>query len=153
LGVSLTVSPIVDSQGRVVGASKIARDITQRRQAEEALRDSEERFRSIFTQALAGIAQIDLTGRFVQVNQRYCDIVGRSAGELYRLHLQDIIHPDDQPRNLKLFRPMVEGNGQPFVIEKRYLRPDESVVWVNNSVSLVRDRDGQPRNVVPGSLR
>ena len=84
LNVSLTVSPIVDSQGRVVGGSKIARDITERRQAEEALRESEERFRSIFTQALAGIAQTDLTGRFVQVNQRYCDIVGRSAEELYR---------------------------------------------------------------------
>jgi two-component system CheB/CheR fusion protein len=152
LDVSLTVSPIIDSQGLVRGASKIARDITERRQAEEAQRESEERFRSIFTQALAGIAQTDLTGRFVQVNQRYCDIVGRSAEELYRLRLHDIIHPDDQPRNLKLFRPMIEGNGQPFVIEKRYLRPDESVVWVKNSVSLVRDRDGQPRNVVAVSL-
>jgi PAS domain S-box-containing protein len=86
------------------------------------------------------------------VNQRYCDIVRRSAEELSRLRLQDITHPDDLPRSLELLRPMIEGNGPPFVIEKRYVRPDESSVWVTNSVSFVRDRDGKPRNVVAVSL-
>jgi PAS domain S-box-containing protein len=127
-------------------------DFTERKRAEEALRESEERFRGIFAQTLAGIAQTDLTGRFVQVNQRYCDIVRRSAEELSRLRLQDITHPDDLPRSLELLRPMIEGNGPPFVIEKRYVRPDESSVWVTNSVSFVRDRDGKPRNVVAVSL-
>jgi PAS domain S-box-containing protein len=137
-------------------ALNLMEDAVLNRQAIETLnvelRESEERFRGIFAQALAGIALADLTGQFVQVNQRYCDIVGRSAEELYRLRLHDLTHPEDLPRNLELFWPMVEGNGPPFVIETRYVRPDESVVWVSNSVNLVKDRDGKPKHVVGVSL-
>src|SRR5207248_236029 len=125
---------------------------TERKQVEEALRESEERFRGIFNQTIAGIAQTDLTGRFVQVNEQYCQIVGRSAEDLYGLRMQDITHPDDLPRNLDLFLPLVQGVGQPFVIEKRYVRPDGSDVWVSNNVSLICDRHGEPKNVVAVSL-
>ncbi len=150
--VSLTISPVRGADGTIIGASKIARDITARKQAEEKLRESEERLRSIFSQTLAGIAQTDLTGRFVQVNERYCRIVGRPAEELYGLRMQDITHPDDLSRNLALFLPLVRGDGQPFVIEKRYVRPDGSEVWVMNNVSLLRDRDGRPKYGVAVSL-
>jgi PAS domain S-box-containing protein len=150
--VSLTISPVRGVDGRIIGASKIARDITARKQAEEKLRESEERLRGIFSQTLAGVAQTDLTGRFVQVNERYCQIVGHSAEQLYGLRMQDITHAEDMRRNLDLFLPLVQGTGQPFVIENRYVRPDGSEVWVNNSVSLVRDRHGQPKYVVAVSL-
>jgi PAS domain S-box-containing protein len=145
--VSLTISPIKNAEGQVVGASKIARDITERKRAEEALRESEERFRGIFKQTIAGVAQTDLTGRFVQVNERYGAIVGRSAEELYGLRMQDITHPDDLPRNLPLFERAVT-QGTPFVIDKRYVRPDGSLVWVSNSVSPIRDGLGNPKYVV-----
>jgi len=126
-------------------------DQTERNMAEAALRESEERFRGIFTQTLAGIAETDLTGRFVEANQRYCEIVGRSAEELYGMRMQDITHPDDLSHNLPLFKRAV-SDGTPFVIEKRYVRPDGSLVWVNNSVSLVRDENDKPKHIVSASL-
>jgi PAS domain S-box-containing protein len=119
----------------------------ERARAETALRESEERFRAIVSQATAGIAQVDLTGRFLLVNDRYCGIVGRSREELLSLTMQRITHPDDLPGNLKLFQGAAE-TGEPFVIEKRYVRPDGTFVWVSNSVSLVRDANGTPQSVI-----
>jgi PAS domain S-box-containing protein len=125
---------------RFIGSSV---DITDRKQAEAALRESEERFRGFFNQTIVGIAQVDLDGRFVQVNRRYCEIVGRSEEELYRSKMQEITHPDDLPRNLSLFGQLTQG-GPSFEIEKRYIRPDGSLVWVNNCVSALRDENGTP---------
>ncbi|MFC7335546.1 PAS domain S-box protein [Haloferula chungangensis] len=142
---------VIRKQGVAVGTVIEVQDITVRKRAEEALRESEERFRTIFTQTLAGIAEVDLTGRFVQVNARYCEVVGRTEDELYGLRMHDITHPDDLVRNLPLFEAAVAG-GDPFVIEKRYIRPDGSLVWVSNSVSVIRDRDGKPRHVVAATI-
>jgi PAS domain S-box-containing protein len=122
-------------------------DSTRLRQAEQAVRASEERFRSIVDQAEAGVAETDLAGRFVLVNDRYCDITGYSREELLRLRMQDLTHPDDLPRNAELFRQLCEA-GTPFVIEKRYVRKDGSPVWVSNTVSCMEDAAGQPRNAV-----
>jgi PAS domain S-box-containing protein len=141
-------SPMRSDDGQLLGHVGTVEDITERRKAEEAFREMEERLVGVFSQTLAGIAQADLSGRFVQVNERYCKIVDRRAEELYTMRMQDITHPDDLPRNLELFGPLVEGSGQPFVIEKRYVRPDGEEVWVNNSVSLIRDGFGQPKCVV-----
>ncbi|HEX4947871.1 MAG TPA: PAS domain S-box protein [Blastocatellia bacterium] len=133
--------------GEVVRLNGVMIDITQRKLNALALHTNEERFRAIFDQVLTGIAQTDLTGRFTLVNQRYCEIVGRTKAELLILKMQDITHPHDLAHNLVLFEQMLrEGTG--FVIEKRYVRPDGSQVWVNNSVSLVRDKDAQPVYVV-----
>jgi PAS domain S-box-containing protein len=107
--------------------------------AEEAIRASEGQFRAVFNQTISGIAQTDLTGRFVLVNDRYCQIVGRSREELLKLRMQDITHPEDLSANVKNFRALARGTGENFVIEKRYLRPDASTVWVHNDVSAIRD--------------
>ncbi len=121
-------------------------DITDRRRAEEALRASEELFRSFFNQTIVGLARVDLDGRFIQANRRFCEIVGRSEEELYRLRMPDISHPDDLPRNLALFERLARG-GPSYEIEKRYLRPDGSQVWVNNSVAALRDKDHLPSSI------
>jgi PAS domain S-box-containing protein len=126
-------------------------EITERKRAEQLVRESEERFRGLFDQTLAGIAETDLAGRFVRVNPRYCEVVGRTPEELYALRMQDITHPDDLPRNQPLFDRAV-SDGTPFTVEKRYVRPDGSAVWVSNSVSLVRDGTGTPRHAVAASL-
>lgn len=123
-------------------------DITERKQTEQALRDSIERFRGIFEQNLAGIAEADTTGRFVSVNQRFCQIVGRSAEELCGdgggdgLRMQDITPPDDLAVNLPLFEKGVR-QGVPYLLDKRYIRPDGSHVWVSISCSAVRNGDGE----------
>ena len=119
----------------------------ERARAEEALRASEEQFASLFNQSTGGIAQTDLTGQFMLVNDRFCQIVARSREELLGLRMQDITHPEDLPGNLDQFQALAEGRGPNFVIEKRYVRPDESTVWVHNDVAAIRDADGKVRNI------
>ncbi|MDK4743021.1 PAS domain S-box protein [Rhizobium sp. CNPSo 3464] len=97
---------------------------------------------AIFAQTTGGIALTDLDGCFVTVNQRYCEIVGYPETELLKLRMQDITHPDDLPGYLEQFHRMVE-TGSSFDIEKRYVRGDGTLVWVSNSVSVIRDNSGQ----------
>ncbi len=101
----------------------------------------------LFWQAAVGIAQTDLTGRFLRVNSWYCALVGRSQEELLQLRMQDITDPDDLPGNVSLFERLGK-TGEPFEIEKRYRRPDGSIVWVRNSVSCVRDSSGEPQSAL-----
>ena len=94
-------------------------------QREFRSRRDEDSFRAVFEQAAVGVAQVETkTGRFVMVNQRYCDIVGYTAEELIGLTIQEISYPDDLPaneRNLKLLRA---GAIREFSMEKRYYRKD-----------------------------
>ncbi len=122
-----------------------------RREAESSIRQSEERFRGIFDQSLVGIAETDLAGRFLQVNPRYCEMVGRTAAELADMRRQDITHPDDVSRTVPLFERAAR-EGTPFVIEKRYIRPDNTSFWVSTSVSVMRDPDGKPDRIVAATL-
>jgi PAS domain S-box-containing protein len=119
----------------------------ERVRAEEALRASEEQFASLFNQSTGGIAQTDLTGQFTLVNDRFCQIVARSRTELLGLRMQDITHPEDLPGNLERFQALAAGHGSNFVIEKRYVRPDGSTVWVHNDVAAIRDAVGSVRNI------
>ncbi|MFN3685761.1 PAS domain S-box protein [Salinarimonas sp.] len=114
------------------------------------LRASEARLRAVFEQAAAGLARTDPTGRFVEVNDRYCAIVGRSREALSGLAMQDITHPEDLAANLPLFAAAAAG-GPAFDIEKRYVRPDGSVAFVRNSVSGVRE-DGAVSSVLAVSI-
>ncbi len=123
------------------------RDVSERKRAEKLLRLSEERYQAIVSQVTAGIAQTDFTGRFILVNQRYCEIVGYSQEELCRMRMHDLTHPDDLAHNLVLFESLANG-GPDFVVEKRYLHKNGYFVWVNNSVSTIRDHSGQSRGLV-----
>jgi len=129
------VSNLYEEDGRKVIQCNI-RDITERKQAEEALRESEERFHAIFTQATVGIAQTDLEGRFTLVNKCYCDITGRKPKELLGLRMQDITHPDDLAGSMAALKQLKE-KGTRSIVEKRYLRPNGKVAWVRNSVSRI----------------
>lgn len=130
----------------------LARDLTERKRREAALRDSEAHFAAIFDQTAAGFSEVDLAGRFLRVNDRFCAITGYTRDELLSgLRMQDITHSDDLPENLRLFQRAVEA-GEPFQIEKRYIRPDGSVVWVSNTVSLIHSETRQPHTVVSISL-
>ncbi len=150
----IKISPIRGTEGQVERLLCISRDITERRQiedqrkqAEEKLRELEERYRAIINQAVTGVVCSDLDGNLTLVNQKYCDITGYWADELSQRRMQDITHPEDLPRNVELFHRM-RTEGTPFEIEKRYIRKDGSIVWVNNSVSAIRDQDGKPQSAV-----
>jgi PAS domain S-box-containing protein len=119
---------------------------------QDALRQHEARFTAIFKQSVAGMAETDLTGRFLQVNQTYCQMVGRSPLELLNLRIQDITHPDDLSGHLARFQSLLERAGPSFTIEKRYLRPDGQPVWVNQNISIVRKENGQAKSIIAIAL-
>src|ERR1017187_9377799 len=102
-------------------------DITKRKRAEEALRESELRFRTVYERSPVGIALVDSrTGRYLQVNPKYCEIAGRSEEELLRIDVGSITHPDDIARQHQLAEKKLAS----YEMEKRYVRPDGSVRWV-----------------------
>ncbi|MEP0919788.1 PAS domain S-box protein, partial [Leptolyngbya sp. DQ-M1] len=136
-----------DEQGYPRTVLAVTVDLSDRKQAEENLRESEERYRAIVNQAVTGVAYSEIGGNLTLVNQKYCDITGYSAVELSQLRMHDITHPDDLPGNAELYKRMVT-EGTPFEIEKRYIRKDGSIVWVNTHVSLICDGEGKPRSVV-----
>jgi len=140
---TLSYSPIPDdaAPNGVGGVLVTVVETTGRVRTEEALRASEERFASIFEQTGAGVLQCELDGRFLLVNRRFCEIVGRTAEELLTLRVPDITHPDYREADAALRRQLV-ADGIPFSVEKRYLRPDGSEVWVDVNVSLMQSADG-----------
>jgi PAS domain S-box-containing protein len=140
---TVSYSPIPDEKAPtgVGGVLVTAVETTDRVRTEEALRTSEERFAGIFEQTGVGVIQCELDGRFLLANKRYCEIVGRAAEELLTLRVPDITHPDDRESDAVLRQRLV-ADGVPFFVEKRYLRPDGSAIWVSVNVSLMRSADG-----------
>ena len=129
-------------------AVALARDITERKKAEDALRESEERFRGTFENAAVGIAECDVQGRFLRLNQKLCEIVGYDREELFQKAWQDITHPDDLAASLERFLPLLRGEQPGYSLEKRYVRKDGSPVWIDLAVSLRRDAAGTPAYVI-----
>ncbi|MDQ3913159.1 MAG: PAS domain S-box protein, partial [Actinomycetota bacterium] len=120
-------------------------DVTERRRAEDALRESEEWFRATFEQAAVGIAHNALNGSWLRVNQRLCDILGYSREELLGRTFQGITYPDDLDTDLEQSRRLLSGEISTYSMEKRYIKKDGSVVWGNLTVSLVREFSGEPK--------
>ncbi len=113
-------------------------DITKRKQMGEALHESEERFRATFEQAAVGIIHATLNGRFLRVNQKFCDIVGYTREELWKRTIQNITHPDDLGADQKYVRSLLADEIETYSLEKRYLRKNGEAVWVEITASLVR---------------
>ncbi len=114
------------------------RDLTQQRQAEASLLRSEERWRSAFELAAVGVGLTTTEGRWVQVNQALCEIVGRSQDELLAVTFQEITHPDDLASDGDAVGRLLSGELKTYHTEKRYFHARGHVVWIHLSVSVVR---------------
>ncbi len=105
-------------------------------------------YRLIFNRAGIGMARLSLSGSIVEVNQRFADIVGRQPSQLVGLHADDITHPQDVVPSRAHLESVLAGRQEGFQTEKRYVRPDGQVVWAAINVVLLREDDGQPRELV-----
>ena len=113
------------------------------------LRESEAQFRAMFETASIGIAQADpQTGRWLRVNQKICTITGYSADEMLQMRVPDITHPEDRARDSEAFQQVVRGEAPDYRMEKRYVRKDGTLAWVNVNMTVIRDASGQPTRTV-----
>ena len=136
----------VEGPGGIDRVAAVLRDVTDRKRAAALLEESEKRFRAVYRRAPVGIAIVDSrTGRFVQVNPKYCEIAGRPEEQMLRLSFQDITHPADLDDTARMTEQLIEEKIRDYDVEKRYLRPDGSVVWVNVSVVPIWE-PGEPHH-------
>lgn len=122
-------------------------DLTERLRAQEKLRESEERFRALVNQSAAGICRADLSGKLTFVNQKICEMLGYAESELVGKTIRELTLPEDLKGRRELFE-QVRTEGKSFQTEKRLVRNDNSVVWVNISASPIRDRAGELQSTV-----
>jgi anti-anti-sigma factor len=151
-GYEIPVSQVIvartDDSGEVEFYATIARDMTHEREAQEALRASEERFRIAFEQGPVGVALLDPEGRFVQANDAYCRTVRRRREELLGNTAVGITHPDDMAFTRYALRSILIGEVPVFRYEKRYLAPDGEVIWAEVSTTVFRDGQGRPQFII-----
>jgi PAS domain S-box-containing protein len=144
----VVASPITNAEGACEQVLIISRDVTDRWQSERVLRESEERFRVTFENAAMGVAHVGLDGRWLRVNQALCNIVGYTCEEILSKTFQDITYPEDLDSDLNYVRQLLAGEITNYSLEKRYFRKDGQLVWVNLTVSLLRENevvaDGSP---------
>jgi PAS domain S-box-containing protein len=140
--------PLRDETGKLVKWYGTAIDIEDRKRAEQALRKSEERWRSVFENSAIGVALTDLNGRFLATNHVYQTIVGYTEQELGARCFLDVTHEDYREANWALITELLEGKRQQFQIEKKYLRKDGSSIWVSDNVSLVPGTERVPRFIM-----
>ncbi|OAB63369.1 hypothetical protein AY599_13810 [Leptolyngbya valderiana BDU 20041] len=141
----VSATPAFDMTDGSLGSLGVTIDITERKIAEDALRESEERFRALFEQAAVAMAVMTLDGRFFRVNQAFCELLGYSRPELLELRLGDITHPADLRTTHEKLIGLREGIGDRYSLEKRYLGKTGEIVWVSSTVSIVRDGNGSPK--------
>jgi PAS domain S-box-containing protein len=112
-----------------------------------ALHDAEERFHTLLNQAPVGICQTSLSGCFLLANHQYCSLLGREMDTLRTMRMHDLTHLEDRDRH-RAGQARMLATGEPFVIEKRLVRPDESDVWVISHMSVTHDAQGRPQHII-----
>ena len=141
-------SQLLDADGKLLSALSLGLDVSERMSALEALRESEELFRSTMQHAPVGIAHLDMEGHFLLVNEELCRMLGYSAREFAGRTVQQITHPDDFAWEQPHARALMEGRIPSYSREKRYIRKDGAILWVIVRSSLLHNAAGEPSYVV-----
>jgi len=142
LDISLAVSPIADTQGKIVGASKIARDISERVRAEQKIRESAERFRFLAESMPQKVFTAKPDGQADYFNQQWNEFTGSSFAELKGVGWVRLVHPDDVGETIRRWQRSVE-TGEPFQIEHRFRGKDGVYRWHLTRAHAMRDPAGK----------
>jgi PAS domain S-box-containing protein len=141
IDVSLTVSPILNASGQIIGASKVARDISERIHAAQAVRESEQRFRTLANHAPVGIFQTNLAGETTFVNHAWCTLAGLDLSQATGDGWINAVHPADRERVVRDWQRACSA-GLPSNTEFRFRRPDGSIVWLQGNAEPLHDPHG-----------
>ena len=141
---SWEVKPWYTVDDTIGGLLMSTTDISAKIESEEKRQISEQKFRGSFENAAIGMALLDPNGKWLQVNQRICEITGYSKEELFDLTFQDITHPEDLEADLNLLEELVQGKREFYHMDKRYFHKNGHIVYINLAVSLVRDHHKKP---------
>jgi PAS domain S-box-containing protein len=136
--------PLFEPDGRLREWEGVSTDITEHQRLEDELHASEERFHLTFEQAAVGIAHVGIDGRWLLVNPKLCDMLGYARGELLAQTLHGVLMPDDLSTAFTDAQRLITGEQQTYVKELRFRRKDGSLVWVNLTVTLVRNQAQWP---------
>ncbi|MDO9207897.1 MAG: EAL domain-containing protein, partial [Sulfuricurvum sp.] len=137
--------PVYNANGVMESLAAFGKDITEQKQIEVALREIEEAFISTFNQAAVGIAHVSPDGHWLEMNRKFCDIVGYTKEELLKRTFQTITYPDDLNGDLENIRQILSGDIETYSIEKRYIHKTGKLIWINLTASLVRDDNGNAK--------
>jgi PAS domain S-box-containing protein len=125
-------------------SARVQEIVTQRSRLDAEKRETQARFEATFEQAAVGLAHVAPDGRWLRVNRKLCDTLGYSRDDLRRKTFQEITHPDDLEADVAYVARLLSGEIPSYAMEKRYVRADGGTVWVQLTVSLVRDDAGRP---------
>ena len=141
-------TPVKDANGNIIGSVSVVRDITELKKTEDALRESEERFRAAFESGAIAMTLTSPDNRLLRVNSALCRMLGFSEAELVGRSFVEITHPDDLELNIRGIQRVVSGETQSFRMEKRYIHKDGRIIWGDMSTALVRNAHGAPLYIV-----
>ncbi len=144
----LNVHAVSDAAGRPLFFEGFIEDISDRKRAEQALRESAETFRSIFDNSAAGVAIVGLDRRYRMVNPAYCEIFGITEEEFLKSDFIDVTHPEDVERSKRLMQDVLDGKGRNIRFAKRYIHKDGHTIWAEVSSALVYGADGKPSHFI-----
>lgn len=146
--VRLSISRMDGADGQRIGYVGMAIDITEMQQARADARLAAEKFAGAFTSAALGMALVSLEGRWLDVNDALCRILGYPREELLQVDFQRLTHPADLQADLAHVQDLLAGRRNSYHLEKRYLDRDGNIIWARLSVSLVRNERGEPLHFV-----
>lgn len=132
--------PIIINE-EVVAGYGIYSDITPQKQAEDDLRESEEKYRSFFQNASVGIGVSDINGYTLTANEALCNFLGYTVEELSRMHFSKFSYHEDLQKDVKLYHSLISGEIERYCIDKRYIRKDGQIIWGRLNISLIKDAD------------
>ncbi len=144
----VTTSGMQNATGEFIGILGVTRNITERKKAEDARRESEEKLQAIFNVADIGVSITNRNGRYEMFNNWWSEHLGYDHEEIQNLKNTDITHPDDIEESRTWFLKLIEGKVEKYRLEKRFVRKDRSYFWGDLSVSPIRDQKNSIINVV-----